>query len=146
MVTGQTSDRDKTLLIIKPSLYQEHIDRIVITEVVRKKLYVEDSIFYKIGEIPQEQILELYKEHQKKYYYDSLLYFMMSGNINIYKIIGEDAFSKINNLKGRTNPKESAPDSIRGRFRQFSFAVFDNFIHAPTSVEEAKRELDIFFT
>lgn len=139
-------DKDKTLLIIKPSLYQFHVDRIAVIDIVREKLTIEDSIFYLDGEVPHEQIQNLYEPHQKEWYYESFINFMMMGKIMVYKISGENAVIKVNRLKGATNPKEAFSHTIRGRFKQFSFAIYDNFIHTPSTVEEAKRELDIFFT
>lgn len=45
-------------------------------------------------------------------------------------------------MLGETNPKDSAPGTIRG---DFCIAVGRNIIHGSDSVESAKKEIDLWF-
>ena len=55
---------------------------------------------------------------------------------------GENAVSVCRNMMGKTNPKESAPGTIRG---DYGMQVGMNIIHGSDSVESAEREISIFF-
>lgn len=65
---------------------------------------------------------------------------------------GHNAVSKIRTLVGATNPQDSAPGTIRGDFSIDSFVMADksnrpiqNLIHASGAVDEAEREIKIWF-
>jgi nucleoside-diphosphate kinase len=46
-------------------------------------------------------------------------------------------------MLGETNPKDSAPGTIRG---DFCIQVGRNIIHGSDSVESAKKEINLWFT
>lgn len=63
----------------------------------------------------------------------------------------EDIISYSRQLVGKTNPKEAAPDSIRGKMSQDSYELsnqqyrlVNNIIHASDSHESAQKELNIW--
>lgn len=53
---------------------------------------------------------------------------------------GENAFAKINSIKGNAHPKFAKKDSVRGKFLCDNSIC--NLIHTPDSTEEAIRELN----
>lgn len=63
----------------------------------------------------------------------------------------EDIISYSRQLVGKTNPKEAAPDSIRGKMSQDSYELsnqeyrlVNNIIHASDSHESAQKESNIW--
>jgi nucleoside-diphosphate kinase len=56
---------------------------------------------------------------------------------------GPNAVTVVRNLVGATNPVNAAPGTIRG---DLAISITPNAIHASDSVENAKRELAIFFS
>jgi nucleoside-diphosphate kinase len=56
---------------------------------------------------------------------------------------GPNAVSVARNLVGATNPAVAASGTIRG---DFALNITPNAIHASDSIENAKRELSIFFS
>ena len=55
---------------------------------------------------------------------------------------GENVISTARLMMGATNPKESAPGTIRG---DFAVTVGKNIIHGSDSLESAEREIGLFF-
>lgn len=55
---------------------------------------------------------------------------------------GENVISTARLMMGATNPKESAPGTIRG---DFAVTVGKNIIHGSDSPESAVREINLFF-
>jgi nucleoside-diphosphate kinase len=65
---------------------------------------------------------------------------------------GHNAVAKIRKLVGGTNPQDAEPGTIRGDFAIDSFKMADqsgrpiqNLIHASGAVDEADREIDLWF-
>ncbi len=55
---------------------------------------------------------------------------------------GDDAVAGGRRLVGATNPKDSAPGSIRG---DYAIQVGRNIIHGSDTVENAKKEIALWF-
>ena len=79
-------------------------------------------------------------------------YITMSPSVCLV-IEGHGAVAKIRMLCGGTSPQEATPGTIRGDFAIDSYMLADssdrpvqNLIHASGTVEEAKREIKIWFT
>jgi len=66
---------------------------------------------------------------------------------------GNNAVLKVRSIVGATSPEHAAPGTIRGDFCTDSYALADsskrpvqNLIHASGTVEEAERELAVWFS
>ncbi|KAG9233927.1 nucleoside diphosphate kinase [Amylocarpus encephaloides] len=90
------------------------------------------------------------KEHLEKHYADlsskpffpGLIKYMESGPICAMIWEGRDAVKTGRTLLGATNPLASAPGSIRG---DFAIDVGRNVCHGSDSVENAKKEIALWF-
>ncbi|HIH14988.1 MAG: nucleoside-diphosphate kinase [archaeon GW2011_AR17] len=78
-------------------------------------------------------------------------YITMSPSV-VMVIEGHNAVAKIRMLCGGTSPQEASPGTIRGDYAIDSYMLADasdrpvqNLIHASGTVEEAKREIKIWF-
>ena len=90
------------------------------------------------------------KEHYEKHYADlaakpffpSLLTYMMSGPVVGMVWEGRDAVRTGRKMLGETRPLESQPGTIRG---DYCIDVGRNVIHGSDSVENAKKEIALWF-
>ena len=89
-----------------------------------------------------EQADENYKHLKDKPFYPNLIAFMTGGPVVKMVISGLGAVAKMRSLMGATNPLEAAPGTIRG---DFAIDVNSNVIHGSDSVENAEREIKLFF-
>lgn len=93
--------------------------------------------------MPDKCVIEQYKEHQQKPFFNSLKKYIMSGPVFLMVWEGKNAVKIVRTVIGATNPAEAAPGTIRG---DFGLDIGRNVIHASDSVESANRETAIHFT
>ncbi len=97
----------------------------------------------KLIHMSSQQAQRLYEIHKGKPFFQELVAHVTSGPVFVMIWEGPNAVSVVRNLVGATNPANAAPGSIRG---DFALTVTPNAIHAADSVDNAKRELSIFFS
>jgi len=97
----------------------------------------------KLIHMSAQQAQGLYEVHKGKPFFQELVTHVTSGPVFVMIWEGVNAVAVVRNLVGATNPANAAPGSIRG---DFALTVTPNAIHAADSVENAKRELSIFFS
>ncbi len=91
------------------------------------------------------EIEQLYYEHMDKTFYEKLVHRMSSNTVVALALAGnKGTISKVRRLIGSTDPVEAKPGTIRGDLAHNIFET-DNLIHASDSIENAKKELTIFF-
>jgi len=83
----------------------------------------------------------------------ALVKFMTSGPVVLLAIEGNQAVSVVKKLVGGTEPSSSDVGTIRGDFTLDSYAIsaidnraVRNLVHCSDAVEEAERELRLWFT
>lgn len=86
---------------------------------------------------------EHYGEHREKPFFGELVEFITSGPVVMMAVEGgEGTIAVLRSMMGATNPKDSAPGTIRG---DFAFELSENVIHGSDALESAARELGIHF-
>ena len=130
---------ERTYLMIKPDGVQRGLCGEIISRFEKKGLKL---VAMKMMVIPKEVAENHYGEHKGKKFFDSLISYITSGPVLAMVWEGEDAVSVCRNMMGKTNPKESAPGTIRG---DFGMQTGMNIIHGSDSPESAEREISIFF-
>jgi nucleoside-diphosphate kinase len=77
---------------------------------------------------------------------------MKSGPVIAMVLEGVNAVKNVRKIVGETDPREASPATIRGRFAHMSFAHADesgslhkNIIHASAELDEAEKEIDLWF-
>lgn len=151
---------EKTLVLVKPDGVVKDLLGNILTELSEAKLKIvaakivkvkrelaekhysdlKNSLIKKFGEEKGNEIFESTLEYiQGKYHTDRVFAL-------VYK--GEDAVQKIRNLAGETNPEKANPLSIRGKYGRIhsETKVFENVIHCSDSAENAKREIELWFS
>ena len=90
-----------------------------------------------------EKAAQFYSVHSERPFFQNLCNFMCSGPIIVQVLEGENAVLKNREVMGATNPEEAAEGTIR---RQFAVSLEKNSVHGSDSLENAKVEIDLFFT
>lgn len=125
--------------MIKPDGVQRGLCGEIVSRFEKKGLKLVAMKFMKISKSVAETH---YGEHKGKPFYESLIAYIISGPVLAMVWEGESAVSVCRNMMGKTNPKESAPGTIRG---DFGMQTGMNIIHGSDSPESAEREISIFF-
>ena len=130
---------EKTFLMVKP----DGVQRGLIGEIVNR---FESKGYQLVGgklmNISQELAEQHYGEHKERPFFGELVDFITSGPVFAMVWEGENVISTARLMMGATNPKESAPGTIRG---DFAVTVGKNIIHGSDSPESAEREIGLFF-
>ncbi|MDP1794573.1 MAG: nucleoside-diphosphate kinase, partial [Acidimicrobiales bacterium] len=84
-----------------------------------------------------------YAEHAEKPFFGELVEFIGRSPAMLMVLEGpEDTWKVVRTMMGVTNPRESAPGTIRG---DFGLLVGENLVHGSDGPESAEREIGIFF-
>lgn len=130
---------EKTFLMVKP----DGVQRNLVGEIVNR---FENKGFTLVGaklmNISQELAEQHYGEHKERPFFGELVDFITSGPVFAMVWEGENVISTARLMMGATNPKESAPGTIRG---DFAVTVGKNIIHGSDSSDSATREINLFF-
>ncbi|MBC7112656.1 MAG: nucleoside-diphosphate kinase [Candidatus Methanomethyliales bacterium] len=130
---------ERTFVMIKPDAVLRGLVGEVISRLERKGLKIVGMRMIKMSE---EEASSLYSVHKGKPFYDELIRFIRSAPVVVMAIEGESAISVVRRLIGPTDSKEAPPGTVRG---DFSCSKSMNIIHASDSLDNAQRELSIFF-
>ncbi|KAK4177584.1 putative nucleoside diphosphate kinase [Triangularia setosa] len=90
----------------------------------------------------QTHLEKHYEDLKDKPFFPGLIQYMSSGPIAAMVWEGRDAVKTGRVLLGATNPLASAPGTIRG---DFAIDVGRNVCHGSDSVENAKKEIALWF-
>ena len=130
---------ERTFLMVKPDGVQRNLIG-EITGRFEKKGY--QLVGAKLMQITPELAGEHYGEHKERPFFGELVDFITSGPVFAMVWEGSNVIATSRLLVGATNPKESAPGTIRG---DFAVTVGKNIIHGSDSAESAVREIGLFF-
>lgn len=147
---------EKTLIVFKP----DTIQRGIVGEILTR--------FERVGlKIVATKMIAPTKEHYHQHYeeigkmitrrgqktFDITLEMMIQGPVIAMVLEGVEAVGLVRKLVGTTEPKSALPGTIRGDFSHMSFGYADdanmgipNLIHASGDADEAKQEIDHWFS
>lgn len=132
---------EQSLVLIKPDGVKHSNIGDIITRFERKGLKIEAI---KMLWLDEELAKEHYSEHAGKVFFGNLIDYITAGPIVALVIAGQKAIRVIRNMAGATDPVEARPGTIRGDLA----ADLDhgNVIHASDCRENARREIELFFS
>ena len=94
-----------------------------------------------------------YAAHVKKPFYKVLEEFITEGPMIAFVLEGPHAVEAVRKIVGPTEPRKAPPGTIRGDFAQHSYEhankhgmAIKNLIHASETIEEAKKEIELWFS
>lgn len=128
---------ENTLAIIKPDGVEHAME--IIDMIYKAGLKIEK---YDIRKLDEEILKEHYSHLLDKPFYPTIENYMLSGNVIIMVLEGENAVSKLRNLMGPTDSTKAGNDTIRGKF---GTDITYNAIHGSDSNENAQIEINRFF-
>lgn len=138
---------EQTLVLIKPDGLKKSLTGNILTRLSETKL---DIVAAKIVRVSRELAEEHYRYMREKPFFEELINYIM-GEYHKRKVMamiyyGPDALTKVKTICGATNPEEADPVSIRGAYGRITTkGVYENVIHASANMEEAEREIKLWF-
>ena len=130
---------ERTLIILKP----DTIQRKLIGKIISR---LEDKGFKIVGlkmiKIDEDLAKKHYEAHVNKLLFPSLLNFITSTPVIVMVLEGVDVVNQVIKLVGPTDCKKAEVGTIRF---DFGLSIQNNLIHASETIEDANREISIFF-
>lgn len=148
------------LVLIKPDGLVKSLTGNIISALSEAKLKIVGSKIVRVSKELAEKHYHKLKENQIRKHgldkgttiFESTLKYIQ-GEFHTDRVFalvyhGEDAIRKIRELAGTTNPEEAEFTTIRGKFGRINSrtGVFENVMHASESEEDAKREIQLWFS
>ena len=131
---------EQTLSIIKPdAVANNHIGGII-NMLEKAGLQV---VAAKMIHMTKEDAQGFYAVHKDRPFFGELVDFMISGPSLVMVLEGEHAVKKNRDVMGATDPKKAEKGTIRATF---ATSIDANAVHGSDSIENAKNEIQYFFT
>lgn len=131
---------NRTLVLLKPDAVERQLVGAILSRFEQKGLTLVAMELRKLD----TAILERhYEEHKGKGFYPELVAFMSRSPVVALVVEGpEDTWEIVRSMMGATNPRASAPGTIRG---DYGTIFTENLVHGSDSAASAAREIGIFF-
>jgi nucleoside-diphosphate kinase len=131
---------ERSLVLIKPDAVQRGLAGEIIRRLERKGLkIVAMKMLHMNGELAQRH----YAVHKGRPFFDDLVNFITSGPLIAIVLQGKNAVEIIRLTMGETDPAKASSGTIRG---DFGIDIGHNLIHGSDSIENASREIGLFFS
>ena len=130
---------ERTLILVKPDGLQRALSGEIIDRLEKTGLKISGI---KLLRLSEDIASKHYEEHTGKPFFEDLVNYICSGPIIAMVLEGPNAVEKARNIIGKTNPLESPAGTIRG---DLGLEVSRNLIHGSANINDAIREINIFF-
>ena len=134
------SNIEQTLSIIKPDAVERNLEN-EIKEMFKNNGFI--ILKEKKIQIEKSEAEKFYKVHETKSFYNDLCAYLSSGPIVVMVLEKDNAVIGNRKLMGATNPKDAEDGTIR---KKYGISIDKNSVHGSDSVENAKIEIDFFFS
>ncbi|WP_395611532.1 nucleoside-diphosphate kinase [Allosphingosinicella sp.] len=131
---------ERTFSIIKPDATRRNLTGAVTKVLEDGGLRVVAS---KRIRMTKDQAEGFYGVHRERPFFNDLVAFMTSGPVVVQVLEGENAVLRNRELMGATNPANADEGTIR---KMFAESIEANSVHGSDSDENAKIEIDFFFS
>ena len=138
---------EPTLVVVKPDGLQKSLTGNILTRLSETRLII---VAAKIRQVSRELAEEHYRHLKDQPFFGEIVKYLM-GEYHTKRCMalvyyGEDAIQKVRRVCGATNTEEAAPGTIRGSFGRITTkGVYENAIHASANIEDAAREIKLWF-
>ena len=126
-------------MLVKPDAVERGLAGEIVGRLERRGLVLRAAKLVRVDSGLAEQH---YAEHREKPFFGELVKFITSAPTLALVVEGASAISVVRTTIGATNPKDSAPGTIRG---DLALAMPDNLVHGSDSAESAEREIGLWF-
>jgi nucleoside-diphosphate kinase len=131
---------ERSLVLIKPDAVQRALAGQIISRLEMKGLKI---VAMKMLYMDKNLAERHYAIHEGKVFFDDLVSFITSSPLIAIVFQGENAVQIIRQMIGETDPTKASVGTIRG---DFGIDVGHNLVHGSDSPENARREVDLFFS
>jgi len=131
---------ERTLVLVKPDGVQRGLVGEIILRIERRGLKI---VALKLLWMDEALARRHYAVHEGKPFFDGLVKFITSGPIIAAVFEGQGAVAAVRSVMGATDPLKADPGTIRG---DLALDMGQNLVHGSDSVENAEKEISIFFT
>jgi len=131
---------ERTFAIIKPRAFEENLAGAILNMITSGGFRIAAIKSLKLNEEMAEKV---YSIHDGKPFYPKLIEFMTSVPIIVMVLEKENAIEDFRNLIGNTNPQKAEAGTVR---RLYGLDKTKNAMHVADSPENAKKEIELFFT
>lgn len=131
---------ERTFSIIKPDATRRNLTGVINAKLEEAELRI---VAQKRIHMSKEQAEGFYEVHRQRPFFGELTEFMSSAPVVVQVLEGEDAVVKNREVMGATNPEEADAGTIR---KEYALNIGENSVHGSDSLENAKIEIDYFFT
>ncbi len=131
---------ERTLAILKPDCVHKRLIGEVIARIQKTGFKI---IGMKMIRLTREAAGRFYAIHKGKPFFEGLVEFMSSGPCVVIVLENENAVEEFRKLIGATDPRDAAPGTIR---KDFADSKSENIVHGSDSPENAKYEINFFFS
>jgi len=141
--------KEATLVLIKPDGLKKSLTGNILTRLSETKL---DIVAARIANVSMSLAKEHYRALSDKPFFNELIKYIQGEYHEKRKVLamvyyGEQAIEKVRRIAGATNPEEADSVSIRGQYGRITTkGVYENVIHASANIEDAEREIKLWFT
>ena len=131
---------ERSLVLIKPDAMQRGLSGTILSRLEGKGLKLAALKMLHMDRALAERH---YAIHRDKPFFKDLVDYIISTPIVAGVFEGEGAVELIRKVMGATDPAKAEPGTIRS---DFGLDIQHNSTHASDSVENAEKEIKIFFT
>lgn len=131
---------ERTFAMVKPDGVRRGLIGEIISRFEKRGIKV---VALKLMQMTPEMAKEHYAEHKGKTFFPSVVEFITSGPVAAMVLEGENVISAVRTMMGATDPKDSAPGTIRS---DYALTMSENIIHGSDSPDSASREIGLFFS
>lgn len=130
----------KTLTIIKPCAVKKGFTGAILDRIYKEGFQIAAL---KMIWLTKSQAESFYAIHKGKPFFESLIQFMISGEVVVAILEKNNAVDEYRKLMGATNPDDADEGTIR---RLYGQNVQQNAVHGSDSDENAETECNFFFS
>ena len=131
---------ERSLVLIKPDALQRGLAGEIISRLEKKGLKI---VAMKMLHMDKKLAQRHYAIHKGKVFFDDLVNFITSSPLIAIVFQGKNAVEIIRQMMGETDPAKASSGTIRG---DFGIDIGHNLIHGSDSLENASKEIDLFFS
>lgn len=131
---------ERTLVLVKPDAMQRGLAGQIIERFEKRGLKI---VGLKLVHISKDLAGKHYSVHIGKSFYDGLVAYITSCPIIAAVLEGPRAVEVVRKTMGATDSAKAEMGTIRG---DFGITIGRNLVHGSDSVENAEKEIKIFFT
>jgi nucleoside-diphosphate kinase len=131
---------ERSLVLIKPDAMQRALAGQIISRLERKGLKI---VAMKMLHVDRDLARRHYAIHKGKAFFEDLVSFITSSPLIAIVFQGENVVQIIRQMIGETDPAKAPSGTVRG---DFGIDVGHNLVHGSDSPENARQEIDLFFS